>query len=62
MDKWDGPKYSMGVITAGEVEISGKPEEEPEDMTGLLRPHNKTEQISFSFLFFKEFLLSLLCR
>lgn len=36
MDKWDRSKHSMEGIAAGEVEISGKPEEKPEDVTELL--------------------------
>lgn len=42
MGKWYGPKNSMEGVAAGEVEISGKPEEGPEDVIELLQSHNKT--------------------
>lgn len=55
MGKWDGPKNSMEGVAAGEVEISGKPEEGPEDVIELLQSHNKTWTNKLLFLFFKEF-------
>ena len=54
MGDFKGLKISVEEVTLGVVEIARELEVEPEDLTELLQPHDKLEQMRSCFLWLSK--------